>query len=147
MRVNYNCKPLGSLAFLTGLGMIGLGGGERTMKRRLELKAARVRKGWTQLHLAIVMSVSQQTIAKWERGINAPSTLKQIRKLEDVLGVPMEDLFPDIFRIYEEGGATDGRTEGSSDGARGGGAASNQPLVSLRYEPAGGHPVFFDRSL
>lgn len=79
---------------------------------RLELKAARVRKGWTQLHLAIVMSVSQQTVAKWELGYITPSTFKQLRLLESVLEMPMEKLFPDVFDIG--GGAV------GIDGARGG---------------------------
>ena len=71
------------------------------MKRRLELKAARVRKGWTQLHLAIVLGVSQQTIAKWEAGKNTPKSLKDMRRIEGVLGISMFDLFPDVFRTEE----------------------------------------------
>lgn len=67
------------------------------MERRLELKAARVRKGWTQLHLALAMGVSQQTVAKWERGHNAPATFAKLRRLENVLGVSKELMFPDIF--------------------------------------------------
>lgn len=70
-------------------------------KKRLELKAARVRKGLRQSDLAEIMTVSQQTIAKWEQGRNAPKTFKQIRMLENVLGVPMQDLFPDIFQEVE----------------------------------------------
>lgn len=95
-------------------------------KRRLELKAARVRKGWTQLHLAIIMSVSQQTVAKWEQGRNTPGTFKQLRRLESVLGVPMEVLFPDIFA---QGGV---ETEsGSFNGGGSGGVAENKPVVGL----------------
>lgn len=66
-------------------------------KKRLELKAARVRKGLIQSDLAVIMSVSQQTIAKWEQGRSTPRTFKQIRMLENVLDVPMKILFPDIF--------------------------------------------------
>lgn len=81
------------------------------MKRRLELKAARVRKGWTQLHLAIIMLVSQQTVAKWECGQVTPESFTKLRKLESVLDVPMEMMFPDIFDV---GGAEDaGRSNGA----------------------------------
>lgn len=68
------------------------------MNRRLELKAARVRRGWTQLHLAMKMSVSQQTVAKWETGKNTPKHLSQIRKLEVLLSTPKDQMFPDIFK-------------------------------------------------
>lgn len=47
------------------------------------------------------MSVSQQTIAKWEQGRNCPKTFKQIRLLENILDVPMQELFPDIFEEVE----------------------------------------------
>lgn len=65
--------------------------------QRLDLRAERVRKGWTQVRLARKMSVSQQTIAKWERGQCTPQTLGQIRRLQSLLDTPMETLFPDVF--------------------------------------------------
>lgn len=103
------------------------------MRKRLELKAARVRKGWTQLRLAAIMSVSQQTVAKWEQGRNAPSTLKKIRKLESVLDVPMELLFPDIFGDYIEkgGGPFEAQAARSFDRSRSGRAAQDKPVVGL----------------
>lgn len=67
------------------------------MRKRLELKAARVRKGMRQEDLAAVMSVSQQTIAKWEQGRAAPRSIRQIRQLSVALEKPMDALFPDIF--------------------------------------------------
>src|SRR5699024_10638452 len=70
-------------------------------KKRLVLKAARVRKGLRQSDLAKIMAVSQQTIAKWEQGRNCSKTFKQIRLLENVLEVPMQELFPDIFEEVE----------------------------------------------
>lgn len=65
--------------------------------KRLELKAARVRKGWTQLHLAIAVGVTQQTVAKWEIGKSGPKTFSQMRRVSSVLNAPMRELFPDVF--------------------------------------------------
>jgi transcriptional regulator with XRE-family HTH domain len=67
------------------------------MKKRLELKAARARRGWTQLHLAIAVGVTQQTIAKWETGQNSPKTFAQMRRVAQVLGAPMNTIFADIL--------------------------------------------------
>lgn len=67
------------------------------MRNRLELKAARVRKGLRQSDLAELINVSQQTIAKWEIGKSSPRTLVMIRHLSTTLETPMETLFPDIF--------------------------------------------------
>lgn len=66
-------------------------------KRRLELKAARARKGWTQMHLALAVGVTQQTVAKWEVGKSGPKTFAQMRRVAAALDAPMKELFPDIF--------------------------------------------------
>lgn len=61
------------------------------------LKVARIEKGLTQKQLSERVGVSQQTIAKWERGISTPSHFNNMRKIEAFLGKPIESLFPDIF--------------------------------------------------
>lgn len=72
------------------------------MRTRTDLLVARVRKRLSQRELAAGVGVSQQTIAKWERGITTPSHFAHIRAMELALGEPAERLFPDIFRLESQ---------------------------------------------
>lgn len=64
---------------------------------RMFLRIKRIENGYSQRELANVVKVSQQTIAKWEKGITTPSQFKQIRLLENLLNADARDLFPDLF--------------------------------------------------
>lgn len=68
------------------------------MSVRIALKLARIENGLTQHQLGLLVGVSQQTIAKWERGTCTPSHFKHLRSLESALGKSPSHLFPDIFR-------------------------------------------------
>ena len=67
------------------------------MSVRIVLKVSRIEKGLTQHQLSQMVGVSQQTIAKWERGTSTPSHFKHLRALEAALGKSPAELFPDIF--------------------------------------------------
>lgn len=69
---------------------------------RMKLRVARIESGLSQKELALKIGVSQQTIAKWERGITTPSEFKQIRALERELGENADTMLPDIFhaKVY-----------------------------------------------
>lgn len=64
---------------------------------RIFLRIKRIENGYSQRELAGLVKVSQQTIAKWERGITTPSQFKQIRLLENLLNADAQELFPDVF--------------------------------------------------
>lgn len=64
---------------------------------RSVLKQARKSAGYTQLQMAVVLGVSQQTVSKYEKAVIAPSHFRIIRDCERLLGVRAEQLFPDIF--------------------------------------------------
>lgn len=67
------------------------------METRTELKIARIRAGYTQRSLSEQLSVSQQTVAKWEIGTTTPSHFSHLRALEELLATPACRMFPDIF--------------------------------------------------
>ena len=64
---------------------------------RTALKAARKSAGYTQLQMAMILGVSQQTISKYEKAVITPSHFRIIRDCERLLGVRAEQLFPDVF--------------------------------------------------
>lgn len=64
---------------------------------RMNLRIARIKNDMSQKELAIKIGVSQQTVAKWERGATTPSEFKTIRTLANELDTPAECLFPDVF--------------------------------------------------
>lgn len=64
---------------------------------RLKLRLARIESRLTQAQLSEKIGVSQQTIAKWERGKTTPAHFEQIRALEKTLDKPASELFPDVF--------------------------------------------------
>lgn len=67
---------------------------------RMFLRIKRIENGYSQRELGAIVKVSQQTIAKWEKGITTPSEFKQIRLLENLLNADARDLFPDLFNDY-----------------------------------------------
>lgn len=64
---------------------------------RSQLKEARIKAGYTQQQIAVLLGVSQQTVSKHESATSVPSHFRIIRDYESLLGVPAEKLFPDIF--------------------------------------------------
>lgn len=54
------------------------------------IKQARLRKGWTQLDLALQAEVSPSTVTRWERGGLPP--MRELIRLADVLEVEAEEL-------------------------------------------------------
>lgn len=50
----------------------------------------------TQAAMARIYNVSQQAWAQWEQGITAPGVVI-MRKIEKDSGIPMEEMFSDIF--------------------------------------------------
>ena len=52
----------------------------------------------SQTEMANIYGVTQQAWSMWERGENIPS-LPTMKKLETDTGIPMEDIFPDAFKI------------------------------------------------
>ena len=64
---------------------------------RSALKKARKSAGYTQLQMAVMLGVSQQTVSKFEKAVIKTSHFRIIRDCERLLGVRAEQLFPDIF--------------------------------------------------
>ena len=64
---------------------------------RSALKQARKSAGYTQLQMAVMLGVSQQTVSKYEKSVIKPSHFRIIRDCERLLGVRAEQLFPDVF--------------------------------------------------
>jgi transcriptional regulator with XRE-family HTH domain len=64
------------------------------MKKRYRLVEARGHR--TQIEIARMCGVAQQTYSHWETGRQSPP-IKKMLLLERVLGVPKEELFVDIF--------------------------------------------------
>lgn len=58
----------------------------------MNIKALRLKKGWTQQDFANKLGVSQQTIAKWENDKGMP-TADKLPAIAKVLCVPMEALY------------------------------------------------------
>lgn len=54
----------------------------------------------SQKEMAKKYKVSQQTWSNWELGKRTPN-LNIIKKIEDDSGIPMEEIFYDIFNNYE----------------------------------------------
>ena len=50
----------------------------------------------TQINMAKMYEVTQQTWSAWENGRNTPPA-KIMKRLENDSGVPMEDIFFDVF--------------------------------------------------
>lgn len=63
---------------------------------RTRFRQERLKKGLTQKQLAEMVEISEIMIRKIESGERNPSIPLMIR-LEQVLGIDMKELFPDIF--------------------------------------------------
>ena len=63
------------------------------MDKRLNLKAARVRKDLTQAELADLVGVSRQTIVEWEKGHTTPD-ITTANHIAEILEEATELLFP-----------------------------------------------------
>lgn len=74
------------------------------MTKRVPLINARGNR--TQKEIAILCGVKQQTYSHWETGRATPSIKKMIT-LEQILGVPKEKLFFDVFNSSYELKSTD----------------------------------------
>lgn len=68
---------------------------------RMKLRLARIENGLSQKELAKIIGVSQQTIAKWEKGITTPSQFSQIRQISKELDTKPAAIFPDVFSYKE----------------------------------------------
>lgn len=66
------------------------------MTLRKALIKARVDKGLTQKELALILGTTQQNISLIETSCRKP-TIVMAKTLEGYYGIPMEELFPDIF--------------------------------------------------
>jgi transcriptional regulator with XRE-family HTH domain len=65
------------------------------LKRQILINFRGQRK---QTEMASIYGVSQQLWSCWENGFSTP--LPHImKKLENDIGVPMEDIFPDVFNL------------------------------------------------
>lgn len=63
------------------------------MKRKILLD---YRGHRSQAEMATKYNVSQQSWSKWETGKKSP-TPDKMKQLEDDIGVPMEEIFADVF--------------------------------------------------
>ena len=57
----------------------------------MTLKALRVNKGYNQKAAAEKLSITPETLSRWERGISFPNA-KQITKIEELYGVGYSDI-------------------------------------------------------
>lgn len=64
----------------------------------LRLAAERLKRGWTQLHLAGLVGCARPRISDLEAGKTVPSP-RRLTKLSAVLGVPQEELFKPVSDI------------------------------------------------
>ena len=69
----------------------------QTKRKASPLKLARVNACMTQRELAQAVGVSQQSLSRHERGESFPAHFLILRKYEEVLSVPMRELFPELF--------------------------------------------------
>jgi len=67
-----------------------------------ELKLARIKREMTQVDLWLKTDIPQWRISLIERGLIPRSEEK--RKIADVLGLPLEDLFPPVDQTRAGGG-------------------------------------------
>lgn len=80
------------------------------MIKREKLISARGNR--TQDEVANLCGVKQQTYSHWEMGRATPS-IKKMLLIEQVLGVPKEQLFVDIFNSYNECGVERAKPTGT----------------------------------
>lgn len=59
----------------------------------MNVKLARIKKGWTQKELAVKVGLSNVTIVKIEKGNYDSITKASMIKISKALGVPIQELF------------------------------------------------------
>lgn len=72
------------------------------MKQKKILSKYRDKKGYSQLEISSMMSVTQQSISSWETGRTIPKPY-QMKQLAEILEVEMDELFYDFFNVSMEG--------------------------------------------
>jgi transcriptional regulator with XRE-family HTH domain len=70
-------------------------------QQRTTLYKRRIERKLTQVELAELVEIKQQTVSTWDRGLAVPQGRYAKRRLEDVLGLP-------IGVLMEKDAATDG---------------------------------------
>lgn len=68
------------------------------MREKRKFTQCREAKGYSQIELANLMSVTQQSISSWEVGRTTPKPY-QMRKLAELLETEMDVLFYEMFNI------------------------------------------------
>ncbi len=68
------------------------------MGEKRKFTQCREAKGYSQIELANLMSVTQQSISSWEVGRTTPKPY-QMKKLAELLETEMDVLFYDVFYI------------------------------------------------
>lgn len=66
------------------------------MKKVSNLSRYRKEKGFSQIELAKKMNVTQQCVSSWQTGRTIPKSY-QMKMLSEILSVPMNELFSDVF--------------------------------------------------
>ncbi|EOS7849576.1 helix-turn-helix transcriptional regulator [Enterococcus hirae] len=66
------------------------------MKKVSNLSRYRKEKGFSQIELAKKMNVTQQCVSSWQTGRTIPKPY-QMKTLSEILSVPMNELFSDVF--------------------------------------------------
>lgn len=80
-------KPTTQNANTSAMLLLAMSAPEEIGRR---MRAARVRKGWTQLDFAIAAHVSPSTVTRWERGLLP--RVKELMRVAELLEVPVEEL-------------------------------------------------------
>lgn len=68
------------------------------MREKRKFTQCREAKGYSQIELANLMSVTQQSISSWEVGRTIPKPY-QMKKLAELLETEMDVLFYEMFNI------------------------------------------------
>lgn len=71
------------------------------MLKKRKISWYREEYGYSQMEVAKILSVTQQSVSSWETGRTIPKPY-QMKQLAIMLGVEMEELFYDVFNISEE---------------------------------------------
>ena len=67
----------------------------------MTIRELRESRGWTRLHLAVMLGVTPGTIYNWEKGRNEPKAT-QFKALAEAFGVPTESIDLSAFQAGKE---------------------------------------------
>ncbi len=70
------------------------------MKLAEKIMALRKQRGWSQEELAQQLSVSRQSVSKWESGASMPD-LDKILKMSEIFGVSTDTLLKEEMELNE----------------------------------------------